>query len=178
MLLRIGTKAKTEYRFWITRRFVQSIWGGLQKALEGKMSLRKDLRPEVKEAVMAMEHQESVQSSDFSQKHSSDNVNLTPNPAKSRGNLPQGHHQTGSPLHLDNGALLVSGGRVKALENGLTQINLRMENGKGVEFMFNKKLLHALCHMMIKSAHKAGWDLEITIGDGNVVIPAEQGRLH
>ena len=178
MLLRIGTKEKTEYCLWITRRFVQSIWGGLQKALEGKAGLRKDLQPEVKEAVMAMEHQESLQSSDFSQKHSSDNVNLTPNPAKSGGNLPEGPHQTGSPLHPDNGALLVSGGRVKAAKNGLTQINLKLENGTGVEFMFNKKLLHALCHMMIKSVHKAGWDLDISIGDGNVVVPDEQMKLH
>ena len=178
MLLRIGTKEKTEYRLWITRRFVQGIWGGLQKALEGKKDLRKDLRPEVKEAVLAMEHQESVQSSDFSQKHSSDNVNLPPNPAKLGDNLAQGHPQKGSALHPDHGALLVSGGQVKAAKNGLTQINLKMENGTGVEFMLNKKLLHALCHMIIKSAHKAGWDLKISIGDGNVVVPADQAKLH
>ena len=67
---------------------------------------------------------------------------------------------------------------VKAAKNGLTQINSKLENGTGVEFMFNKKLLHALCHMMIKSAHKAGWDLDISIGDGKVVVPAEQVKLH
>ena len=178
MLLRIGTKENTEYCLWITRRFVRSIWGGLQKALEGKASLRKDLGPEVKEAVMAMEHQESVQSSDFSQKHSSDNINLTPTPSKLDDNLTQGHPQNSNVLHPDNGALLVSGGRIKAAKSGLTQINLKMENSTGVEFMFNKKLLHALCHMMIKCAHKAGWDLDISIGDGNVVVPAEQTKLH
>ena len=178
MLLRIGTKEKTEYRFWMTRRFVQSIWEGLQKALEGKTDLRKGLQPEVKEAVLAMEHQESVQSSDFSQKHSSENVNLTPTPVKFGDNLPQRHSQDGSAHHTDNGAVLVSGGRVKAANNGLTQINFKLENGTGVEFMLNKKLLHALCHMLIKTTHKAGWDLKISIGDSNVVVPAEQAKLH
>ena len=150
VMLRIGTKENTEYQLWMTRRFVRVMWGALMQTMERDPNLSKDLLPDVKEAVMAMEHQESVQAADFSQEHAKENVNLMSN----------------------SGALLVVGGQVKPVNADLTRINLKTDKGTGIEFALNKQLLHALCHMMITSARTAEWDLELAVGDPNVVVPA------
>lgn len=155
-MLRIGTKEQTEYQLWMTRRFVRVMWGALVQTIERDPALSEGLMPDVKKAVMAMEHQESIQAADFSQDHAKDNVNLTSN----------------------TGALLVTGGQVKPVNGDLTRINLKTEAGTGIEFSLNKQLLHALCHMMVTSARTAEWDLELAIGDPQVVVPADAGQLH
>ena len=185
LLLRIGTTDNTEYRLWITRRFLASIWGALEKALELRPSESKNLQPNVKEALMAMEHQKSIQSSDFSKKYASDNVNVTPSSPKER------HLETSKQKERDltfgkeeakeqpeTGAMLVIGGRIRRLNGGLTQVNLKLENKSGVEFMLNKKLLHALCHMMMKSSNKAGWQLSLSVGDPQVLMPKHLNEIH
>ena len=185
-MLRIGTKKNTEYQLWMTRRFVRIMWRALIKIMESdpnlakeqapkeqvtedrmgkdqapkaqvsKEQMPKDQAPEVKDAIMAMQHQESIQNSDFSQKHAKGNVNLMAN----------------------TGALLVIGGQVKPVNENRTRINFQTDKGTGIEFFLNKKLLHALCHMIIKSAQKAQWDLELAVGDPNVMVPADASQIH
>ena len=181
VMLRIGTKENTEYQLWMTRRFVRIMWRALIKIMERDTNLAKDWVPEdrvtedrvpkdrtskdqvpkdnipeVKDAIMAMQHQESVQNSDFSQKHAKGNVNLMAN----------------------TGALLVIGGQVKPVNEDRTRINLKTDKGTGIEFFLNKKLLHALCHMIIKSAQRAQWDLDLAVGDPNVMMPADTAQIH
>ena len=186
VMLRIGTKENTEYQLWMTRRFVRIMWRALIKIMEEDPNLTSgpvpknqapkersagdqatedqasreqvpsDRTPEVKDAIMAMQHHESVQNSDFSQKHAKGNVNLMAN----------------------TGALLVIGGQVKPVNEDRTRINLKTDKGTGIEFFLNKKLLHALCHMIIKSAQRAQWDLNLAVGDPNVMVPADASQIH
>ena len=181
VMLRIGTKENTEYQLWMTRRFVRIMWRALIQTIERDPNLAKDWVPEdrvtedrvpkdqvpkdhvakdhvpeVKDAIMAMQHQESVQNSDFSQKHAKGNVNLMAN----------------------TGALLVIGCQVKPVNEDRTRINFKTDKGTGIEFFLNKKLLHALCHMIIKSAQRAQWDLDLAVGDPNVMMPADTAQIH
>lgn len=157
MLLRIGTAENTEYQLWLTRRFVKVLWGALMQTLDRNPALGNDVLPDVRDAVKAMEHQEAVQSSDFSQTHTEKNVNLTSN----------------------TGPLLVTGGQVKAVNDENTMLNLKTSNGMGIQFGLNKKMMHALCHMMISSAQKAEWGLDLTVGDPNVFVPdTADGVVH
>ena len=149
MLLRIGTGENTEYQLWLTRRFVKILWGALMETLDRNPEIRKDLMPDVRDAVKAMEHQEAVQSSDFSKSHAKDNVNLTSN----------------------SGPLLVTGGQVKLVNADNTVLAFKTADGEGVQFGLNQKLLHALCHMMITSSEKAEWDLRLQVGDPQVLVP-------
>jgi hypothetical protein len=175
IMLRISTKENNEYQLWLTRRFVRAIWKGLVKAIERDPTLSQGLMPKVKKAVMAMEHQKSIQESDFSQKHATDNLNLTPKIA--RGLSPK---HSKDNLSSTSGAevLLVTGAQVKPVNGNLTQIKLKTEVNTAIEFSLNKKLLHALCHMMVSSTQKAGWDLNLAIGDPQVVIPADVNQIH
>jgi hypothetical protein len=50
-------------------------------------------------------------------------------------------------------------------------LSLKTADNMSVQFGLNKKLLHALCHIMISSAQKADWDLDLTVGDPQVFVP-------
>ena len=119
------------------------------QTLDRNPELGKDLLPDVRDAVKAMDHQEAVQSSDFSQSHAEGNVNLTSN----------------------TGPLLITGGQVKPVGPENTVLALKTVDNMSVQFGLNKQLLHALCHMMITSAHKAEWDLDLQVGDPQVFVP-------
>ncbi len=207
MLLRIGTAENTEYRLWLTRRFIKVLWEGLMKNLDHTVEFQEpvaqqnqsrakdiddadeDMSEEgrnddaptskdgaknlndgadnydvgkkssqvVRNKVKAIEHKEAIQTSDFSQKHAKGNVNLT----------------------SKSGPLLVVGCRVKALNEQNTLLNFKTADGMGIQFGLNKKLLHALCHMMMTSSNKAQWDLNLEIGDPQVIIPdLPEGVVH
>ncbi len=187
ILLRIGTQEHTEYRLWLTRRFVRSFWAPLIKVLSGSTQPAKTLQPKVKEAIMAMEHQESVKQSDFTKKHSIKNKNITPTMNTNSNDLDSEKLRDSDDIDKkkpvesespEDGAVLIIGARIRALKNDLTGINLKLANGSGIEFTLNKKLLHALCHMMIKSCVKAGWKLDLSIGDSQVLVPKNAGQVH
>jgi hypothetical protein len=175
IMLRISTKQQNEYQLWLTRRFVRAMWDGLLKAIEHDPTLTQGLMPKVKKAIMAMEHQKSIQDSDFSQKHATDNVNLTPKIAQ--GSTPKLYKGL-DRIPPDVEALLVTGAQVKPVNENLTRIKLKTEINTAIEFSLNKKLLHALCHMLVSSTQKAGWGLNLAIGDPRVVIPADANQIH
>jgi len=150
MLMRIATAENTEYQLWLTRRFVRVLWGALMQTMDRNPVISEHAdKPAVKDAVKGMQHQEAVQSSDFSQAHTEGNVNLTSN----------------------SGPLLVTGGQVKLVNADNTVLAFKTADGDGVQFGLNQKLLHALCHMMITSSEKAEWDLRLQVGDPQVLVP-------
>jgi hypothetical protein len=158
LLLRISNTEKIEYQLWLTRRFVKVLWGALTKTLERHHpDLKAALAPEVKNAVLAMEHQEAVQATDFTQDHAKGNVNLMSN----------------------TGPQLVVGGKLRPAESELTVVQFQTAAGGNITVTLNKQLLHALCHLIVTTVVKTDWDLKFLIGDGNVVVP-EKGaaRLH
>ena len=111
----------------------------------------------VRNKVKAIEHKEAIQTSDFSKKHSKGNVNLT----------------------SKSGPLLVVGCRVKSLNEQNTLLSLKTADGRGIQFGLNKKLLHALCHMMVSSSNKAQWNLVLEVGDPKVFAPdMPEGVVH
>ena len=111
----------------------------------------------VRNKVKAIEHKEAIQTSDFSKKHSKGNVNLT----------------------SKSGPLLVVGCRVKSLNEQNTLLSLKTADGMGIQFGLSKKLLHALCHMMVSSSNKAQWNLVLEVGDPKVFAPdMPEGVIH
>ena len=214
ILLRIGTADNTEYRLWLTRRFLKVLWEALMKILDRTIEYHepgalKDQKTEnvirdtgkdkndgghndaagkskneahdnnqasknlseiddkegigekpmqvVRNKVKAVEHKEAIQTSDFSQKHAKGNVNLT----------------------SKSGPLLVVGCQVKSLNEQNTLLRLKTADGMGIQFGLNKKLLHALCHMMMSSSDKAQWGLTLKVGDPKVFAPEiPEGVVH
>ena len=157
MLLRLGTTDKTEYQFWLTRRFVRVLWSALIQTLENEPDLKADLQPKAKKAVAAMEHQEAVSAADFSQSHE------------------KGYEDKTS----GSGPLLITGGSVKPGMGGVSQLALQTKGGPDVNLTLNKKLSHGLCKLLFETSRKAGWDLDLVVGDAaGLVVPEDKTRVH
>jgi hypothetical protein len=155
ILLRISTAEKSEYQLWLTRRFIKVLWGALMTTMEKDTELEKDLIPEVHDAMLAMQHQEALQTINFNQTHAEDNRDLTSN----------------------TGPLLIKSGTLAAEGPGVTRLTLNSENGIAINVSLNKKLMHAFCHMTISTSFRAEWELTMAVGDPGV-ISSDSTRVH
>jgi len=170
MLLRVSTNDGTEFQFWLTRRFIKILWTALLQVIQDKPKVIQDkpkviqrnpkpggdLLPGVRDAIIAMEHKEMVQSADFSQKHEEGKVHA----------------------NAKTGPLLVVGLSVVAIADQKTRITLKTKDGEGLSFGLTKQLLHALCQMVISTTNKAEWNLGLTVGDAAAIIVPDQSRVH
>ena len=105
--------------------------------------------------MLAMQHQEALQTSDFNQTNAEDNWDLTSN----------------------TGPLLIKGGTLAAGSSGVTRLTLNSENGMAVNVSLNKKLMHAFCYMAISTFFQAEWELSMAVGDPGV-IGSDRTRVH
>jgi len=155
IMLRISTSDQTEFRLWLTRRFIHVLWQALLTIVSNDDSINSDLTPKIKDAVVAMSHQEAVDDTDFSRNHAENNVDRTSN----------------------TGPLLVTGGTLTPASKEITALSLKTKNGETISFDLNHKLLHALCHLLIETTNNADWKLDLTVGDP-MVIKADKTHLH
>ena len=155
LVLRISSTDKTEWRLALTRRFVRLLWRALVGILEKHPDIRADLMPRVKEAMLAMQHQAAVQSADMGKAYAEDNRNLTSN----------------------TGPQLVTAARVTAKGESHTELHFRTAAGTDLRFVIDKTRLHAFCHLLVKSAVGAEWNLPLAIGDAAAVAPSGE-RVH
>lgn len=155
LVLRISSTDKSEWRLALTRRFVQLLWKALVGVLEKHPDIRADLMPKVKEAVLAMQHQAAVESADMGKAFADDNRDLTSN----------------------TGPQLVTAARVTPKGDSHTELHFRTAAGTDLRFVIDKTRLHAFCHLLVKSAVGAEWNLPLAIGDAAAVAPAG-ARVH
>lgn len=156
LLLRIGTTEHTEYRLFLTRRFITGLWpllggqltaaadlSGIRAAADADAAAQAAVDPDVKEAVLGMEHQELIQESNFQETHAEDNVDLTAN----------------------SGPLVVTGAKVKPWDGKQLIIEFQTADKMNVTVTLDKRLLHGFCHMLATTVASAEWGLNLTIGD-------------
>lgn len=176
LLLRVATSEKTEYRMWLTRRFVAVLWPALGGQLAQSADLAGVVRPaaksaeaaagaaaeppppppvsaKVRDAVLGMEHQAAIQESDFSRKHDEDTVDLTGN----------------------TGPMIITGAKVKPWDGKHLVMSLQTDDKRNVTVTLDKKLLHGFCHMVATTVQKADWGLTLTVGEPVVPPPAAPG---
>jgi len=161
LLLRVSTTAHDEHQIWLTRRFIKVLWPALIKGVE-KQSIPPETAaaptttPQVKRAVMAMQHNDALQKTDMTQKHDEEKVNK-PSTAK---------------------PMLATGGQCLPLKTGGMRLNLKTAENLQVGLNLNEQLLHAFCHQVSSLTQKAEWDLTYTVGDPNVQAPAGEQAVH
>ena len=105
--------------------------------------------------MLAMQHQEALQTSDFNQTHAIDNRDWT----------------------LNTVLLLIKGGTLAAEGPRVTRLNLNLENNMAVKVSLNNKLMHAFCHMTISTFFWAEWELSMAVGDPGV-ISSDRTKVH
>ncbi len=66
LLLRINTTGKTEYRLWMTRRYVKLLWKLLTKSVDSLPDVKAQAAPETREAVKSFQRVEARQAANYS----------------------------------------------------------------------------------------------------------------
>lgn len=147
ILFRMNTKARQEFRFWMTRRYVGILWASLSKMISDKDE-KEEVQEEpaetkVKDALVEsakkeIEHKEIVSKSDFKTQYQESSY------------LPLGEEP----------ALLFSVG-VKPNQSGQPMLCMHPEKGQGIEMVLNDQILHSLCKLIVDTAKKADWKLDL-----------------
>ena len=163
LLFRLNTKARQEFRFWMTRRYVMILWHSLNQLLAKEEPAAAAAVPEVpvpalvdplvEAAKKEFKHQEFVAQADFKTQYQESTY------------LPLG----------DTPALLFSVG-IKPAPDGTAMLCMHPEKGQGIEMVLNEQILHSLCQLIIDTTTKADWRLNLAfLPRGGNPGPATEG---
>jgi hypothetical protein len=156
ILFRVNTQEKLEYRVWLTRRLVRNLWGVAVKSFAAKPEVSEQPRPQVKQAMMSMQHQQAVQSSNFKQKHATDT----------------------KPAPDAETPLLAIATQITQINKTTIRLTFVTAERKAVNLHLTEDMLHAVCYIMQTAADRAGWDLKLSVGDAAAVPQIEAGQVH
>lgn len=143
ILLRLSTRERTEFRFWLTRRFVKRLWGLLLKMLEQDESFR-SLSDEARRALLGMQHETFVEEGDFSKAYDDATREM--------------------PLGPEPVLLATAKGKVDA--KGNQTLSLHPAAGQGIDLGLNSKLLHMVVKLLRDAVSRSDWDIRITLLSG------------
>lgn len=144
ILLRIRTTDSSEYRFWLTRRYVKLLWPVVVKMLKADRRVQLQPSDEARSAVLSFRHEKVIKEGDFSTKYKED-----------AAELPLGE----SPLVLARIKLK------KGDQNGHL-LCMHPESGKGIELAMNETLLHSFSKLLTDAVKIAEWDIELKLPAG------------
>ena len=141
ILLRMNTRSRQEFRFWVTRRYVELLWKTITKVVEKREAKESpEVKDELKKATKIQEkHEKTVESSDF-----------------------QTQYQESTYLPLgEEPALLFSAG-IKPDPGGRALLCMHPKNGQGIELALNDQIVHSLGKLLADTSDKAGWGLDLS----------------
>ena len=150
---------KKQYRVWLTRRFTMLLWQALMKIVDSHPDMGAGFDPHVRDAVLGMQHQESVQNM---------NVSKSTIPAPGSTKRPPGQEP-----------LLVTGCTSRIGNKGKNiSLELLIQDAPNIRFSLTKEILHSLFHLLIQSTTEVEWGLNLQVGDPNVRLPGDKRVVH
>ena len=141
MLLRVSTRDKAEFRLWLTRRVLRSLWDGLLKVIEAGVAQDTPIEADKREAILNFEHQSALEQADFE----------TP------------FEEAADSFPLGEEGVLVTILRVNRKPDGAYTLMLGPRDGNGITINFDDKLMHSFMQMLIDSSKSAEWGLELRL---------------
>jgi hypothetical protein len=142
LVIRVFFDGKAEIQLWLTRRLVKRIWPVLLQMAQAKPDIQAQPDPEVRKALLGMQHEKALQEVKFS---------------KAAPTEPQREHPLG------NAPILVSKVRARRNEKNQTLLSLQPAQGNGVDLALGDTLLHGLMKLMQDTVVKAEWDLALAV---------------
>ena len=163
LLFRLNTKARQEFRFWMTRRYVMILWHSLNQLLAKEEPAAAAAVPEVpapalvdplvEAAKKEIKHQEFVLQADF-----------------------KTEYQESTYLPLGEAPALLFSVGIKPAPDGAAMLCMHPEQGQGIEMVLNEQILHSLCQLVIDTTTKADWRLNLAfLPRGGNPGPATEG---
>lgn len=154
MLFRVNTKARQEFRFWMTRRYVAILWHTLTQLLANRAPESAEAPaaplsdPLVAAAKQEIKHQEVVSQADF-----------------------KTQYQESTYLPLGEAPALLFSVGVKPGRQGEALLCLHPGQGQGIEMVLNEQILHSLCQLILDTTAKAEWGLHLAFVPGTGPAP-------
>ncbi|MEO0414529.1 MAG: hypothetical protein AAF226_06220 [Verrucomicrobiota bacterium] len=137
IMFRMNTRNRQEFRFWMTRRYVDLLWTTISNVVEQKEApqARDELK---KSATIQDKHEKTVEKSDF-----------------------KTQYQESTYLPMGKEPLLLFSVGVKKSPEGKAILCMHPKSGEGIELAMNDQIVHSLCKLLIDSSEKAKWGLNL-----------------
>ena len=154
MLFRVNTKERQEFRFWMTRRYVAILWHTLTQLLANRAPgavaapAAPFSDPIVEATKQEIKHQEVVAQADF-----------------------KTQYQESTYLPLGESPVLLFSVGVKPGPQGEALLCLHPEQGQGIEMALNEQIVHSICQLILDTAAKAEWGLQLAFVPGTGPAP-------
>lgn len=154
ILLRIRTSDESEYRFWITRRFLSLLWPVLMKMVDEFSALKSRGEPFSRSTLAELAHGEAVGKADFKSEY------------KDGSRFPLGEE----PVLLAKISLMPIRGEIQRL------VMLPLE-GQGINLDLDERLAHVIARLLQQTAAGADWGLKLDIAVGLPSAGAEAAGM-
>lgn len=153
ILLRILSKERAEFRFWMTRRYVKLLWAVLIKMLERDPAAAAHSDENVRRTMMGFQHADAVRGGEFTKPY----------------------EEGVAQLPLGDAPVLLS--RVSGKQPGSQPqtLSLHPDKGQGIDLGVNSALLHMISKLLTDAVAQSDWDLKLAIDPDFAVPPQGQG---
>ncbi len=135
-------EALSEFRLWLTRRFVALLWKSLRGAAAESVRADERIAPASREAVLRFQQESALAQADFSTPFTGDDA------ARPLGDAP----------------ILVSKARIARTPQGGPLLLLEAAGGPALRINMNDGLLHSFMKLLTDAAQKAQWGLDLRWG--------------
>jgi hypothetical protein len=152
ILLRILSTERSEFRFWMTRRYVKLLWSVLLKMLAHDPVAAVHQDENVRRTMMGFQHANAVSGGEFA-KPFEEGVSVMP---------------------LGANPVLLS--RISGKPAGQQQLlSLHPEKGQGIDLGVNTSLLHMISKLLVDAVTQSDWDLRLAIDPDFARSPQSEG---
>jgi len=135
----------TEYRFWLTRRFVSLFMRAIDKLIGDELAADMQIAPETIDAMKKFQHEAALSGADFSTAYGTDAGNCT---------------------LFGNKTFLVTTLKIRKKSKGRYVFSLLNNENIGIHLTAGMDLIHSLQKMLLDSAANAAWNLPLVQAAG------------
>ena len=152
ILLRVSTAERSEFRFWMTRRYVKLLWDILVRMLERDPRAAVHADEKLRRTMMGFQHADAVRAGDFGKQFEGENT-----------------------LPLGETPLLLSRITAKLNPDATQVLCMHPETGQGIDLAADAALLHMISKLVVDAVAQADWDIKLAIDPDFAMPPQAQG---
>jgi hypothetical protein len=141
LLLRVSTLTGQEALLWLTRRCVLRLWPLLVGGAEAKPEIAQRPEPEVKKALMGIQHEKALSQAQFGKKYE---------------DVPRTRPLGDQPL-------LVATMQRRVSPDGRVVIGLLPKEGEGIFLTLDEPLLHGVIKLLQNAVARAEWGVKLEL---------------
>ncbi len=149
ILMRVSTTEGEEFQFWLTRRFVKSLWALLVRMLEQDRPVRQQFDEDMKRTVLGIRHEGFAQKGNFSAQFE--------------------EREYRRPLGEE--PLLLARAEGNQRDDGSYLLRLHPQPGQGIDMALDAGLLHLFTKLLTQAVAKTDWDINLDLYQGKEQSP-------